>query len=155
MDKPATEPKKDNHAQNTFTGVIFLIIAVAVISAYFKNTNDGKKAEEAGNTVVKSAEKSTTTAPSPKEVTVVYSGTAFFPAAITLNKGDTVIFKNESNKSFWPASNDHPSHLLYKEFDPGKSIRAGETYSFTFMKVGTWGFHNHLEPSQTGVVMVK
>jgi hypothetical protein len=66
-----------------------------------------------------------------------------------------VIFKNESGKKMWVASDDHPSHLIYPEFDAKKGVETGSTYEFVFNKVGTWGYHNHLSPSSTGTVIVE
>ena len=43
-------------------------------------------------------------------------------------------FENESGDDFWPASNVHPTHLLYPGFDAKKPILDGGSYSFTFTK---------------------
>lgn len=90
----------------------------------------------------------------PKTETVTYTDSGFSPKEITIKAGDTVNFVNESSKSFWPASNPHPVHTDYPEFDAKKDISAGDTYSFKFEKVGTWGYHNHKNPSQIGTVIV-
>ncbi len=68
----------------------------------------------------------------------------FFPEEITIRKGETVTFRTTRNEPFWPASNSHPVHDLYPEFDPKRALRPGETWSFTFDKVGEWGYHDHL-----------
>ena len=48
---------------------------------------------------------------------VKFTGTAFEPQTLTINKGETVKFENKSSDDFWPASNNHPTHLLYPGFD--------------------------------------
>lgn len=46
------------------------------------------------------------------------------------------------------------TNLLYPEFDAKKEIKPGESYSFTFEKVSSRKYHNHLNPSVTGTVNV-
>jgi hypothetical protein len=66
-----------------------------------------------------------------------------------------VYFKNSTGADFWPASDLHPTHLIYPEFDPKKPIASGQTWSFVFTKAGTWKYHNHLNPLQTGRVVIE
>jgi plastocyanin len=93
--------------------------------------------------------------PQPQTYTVTYTNSGFSPASITIKKGDTVIFKNSSSSSFWPASNSHPEHTIYPEFDPKVAIAAGGQWNFTFQKVGTWGYHNHNNANKIGTVIVQ
>jgi len=87
-------------------------------------------------------------------ITVGVTASGFSPVEITVKKGTVVTFKNDSTSPIWPASNPHPAHTDYPEFDANKSIGAGESFSFTFDRVGDWGFHNHLSSGSTGVVHV-
>jgi plastocyanin len=77
------------------------------------------------------------------------------PSTLTVDKGTTVKFVNDSSDDFWPASNDHPTHLLYPGFDAKRPFVKGQSYEFTFDKVGSWGYHNHLNPSVEGTIVVK
>lgn len=79
----------------------------------------------------------------------------FEPSTLTINAGDTVKFENESSDDAWPASNVHPTHQLYPGFDAKKPLLPGASYSFTFTKTGSWGYHNHLEPDVQGTIVVK
>lgn len=78
----------------------------------------------------------------------------FIPKELTIALGDTVAFTSETGRPFWPASNLHPSHRDYPEFDPREPILADETWSFTFTQLGVWKYHDHLAPYFTGVIMV-
>lgn len=89
-----------------------------------------------------------------KTWTVTFTGSAFEPKEITIKKGDTVQWLNISAQSTWPASAIHPTHQVYPGFDALRGISTGETYSFTFDRVGSWRFHDHLHPSITGTVNV-
>src|SRR3989344_2275114 len=76
-----------------------------------------------------------------KEITETDSG--FFPNELTIKKGDTVTFKSTRGKPFWPASDLHPTHGVYPDFDPKQPIDPNQTWSFKFDKVGNWKYHDH------------
>ncbi len=78
----------------------------------------------------------------------------FNPKTITVKKGETVTFKTTLNKSFWPASDSHPTHLIYPGFDPKNAIAPAKTWSFRFDKVEKWVYHDHLSPYYTGEIIV-
>src|SRR6185437_255902 len=86
--------------------------------------------------------------------TVSYTEDGFVPSTVTIKKGETVTWTNKDSDDLWVASNPHPTHTDYPGFDELQGISTGKTYSFTFTKVGHWGYHNHLNPSQTGTVVV-
>ncbi|MBI3486148.1 cupredoxin domain-containing protein [Candidatus Daviesbacteria bacterium] len=85
---------------------------------------------------------------------VILKSDGFHPSELTVKKGTTVIFKTSLKKQFWPASNFHPTHELYPEFDPQKPIEPKETWEFKFDKVGEWKFHDHLSPNMKGTIIV-
>ena len=78
----------------------------------------------------------------------------FTPSEVTISLGETVTFTNKTDKPFWPASDLHPTHGIYPDFDPGEPVQAGQSWSFKFTKSGTWNFHDHLNPLYIGVVTV-
>jgi len=86
---------------------------------------------------------------------IKYNGTIYTPSVISINQGDTIVFKNQSESTFWPASAIHPEHTKYPEFDPKKPVASGENFEFKFLKIGEWGFHDHLRPSAFGKITVK
>ncbi len=79
----------------------------------------------------------------------------YTPSEIKIKKGDTVVFKNNSDKYFWPASDIHPTHGIYPEFDPQDAVPPGDSWTFRFNKQGTWRFHDHLSPYYTGRIIVE
>ena len=78
----------------------------------------------------------------------------FDPKSITIQQGQAVIFENRGKRARWPASNIHPTHEIYSEFDPKKSVWPGENWEFTFQKPGIWKMHDHNEPQFGGTVTV-
>lgn len=55
----------------------------------------------------------------------------------------------------WVASDPHPQHSDLPEFDSLKAIPQGESYLYTFTQKGTWGYHDHLNPSALGTIVVE
>lgn len=79
----------------------------------------------------------------------------FDPQKIIIDQQTILIFENIGKNDHWPASNIHPTHDIYPEFDPQKPIKPGESWSFTFDKVGEWRYHDHLYPTLSGTITVK
>lgn len=90
-----------------------------------------------------------------QQKTVTYSGSGFSPATIEVKVGEKVKFINNSEAKMWVASNNHPTHTLYPEFDQDKGVGKGESYEFTFTKAGKWKYHDHLSANKGGTVIVK
>jgi len=113
-----------------------------------------------------SAPAAAASAPSVKTVTVTYDGSSFSPATATIKKGDTVKFVDTSSSQMWVASAPHPTHQGYSgttvsqhcpdtagvAFD---ECAPGNTYTFTFQKIGSWAYHNHFNTSAHGTVVVQ
>lgn len=88
-------------------------------------------------------------------VTVVMNEDGFSETEVTIKQGQTIIWQNNDQDFRWPASNVHPSHEVYPEFDPKEPIPPGESWSFTFDEAGEWQFHDHLKPYFTGTITVE
>lgn len=91
----------------------------------------------------------------PNAVIIKMNSLDYTPNKITIKQGQTVTFVNESGEDRWPASNIHPTHLIYPEFDPKKPVPTGQSWSFKFDKRGIWRMHDHLLPSITGTITVE
>lgn len=90
----------------------------------------------------------------PQELTVVVREDGFHPESLTVQKGDTVVFKSETGQEFWPASDPHPVHSNLPPFDPKRPVPAGETWSYTFSELGAHYYHNHLDSIMKGKIVV-
>ena len=105
----------------------------------------------------------------PTSATVTYRDDGFSPATVTIAKGDTVTFANQSGGQMWVASGPHPAHTNYSDttreqhcpdtadtsFDQCTAVAAGQSYSFTFQKTGTWKYHNHVGAGDFGTIVVQ
>ena len=77
----------------------------------------------------------------------------FVPERLDILTGDEVLFVNESDIPVWPASNIHPTHEILSSFDPLGAIQPGESWSYNFNENGFWRYHNHIAPSEVGLVV--
>lgn len=87
------------------------------------------------------------------QIVEITSG-GFVPKEVVVDTSGTVIFVNNDKYPHWPASDVHPTHELYPEFDPRQEIEPGKSWVFKPKKIGDWKFHNHLDPHQKGVISV-
>lgn len=100
--------------------------------------------------------------------TVALTGSGFSPRTVTIPRGGVVTWTNEGSGPMWVASAVHPSHAVYGDTTRSEHCASGYTgpvpfdqcdngssYSFTFEQSGTWQYHNHLDASQTGTVIVE
>lgn len=92
---------------------------------------------------------------STQTVVVHYTDRGFEPREIHVLQGDTVVFVNDTDHPFWPASDAHPSHGLYPDFDAKSEVAPGASWEFTFTKSGVWKFHDHLSARHTGKIVVE
>ncbi|MBY0111047.1 cupredoxin domain-containing protein [Patescibacteria group bacterium] len=91
----------------------------------------------------------------PPQNTIVLKDDGFHPRVLTVSVGDTVTFTNARDKYFWPASDFHPTHALYPEFDAKEPLAPGQSYAITFTEPGTYPFHDHLAAFYFGIVQVQ
>ena len=89
-----------------------------------------------------------------KTVSVNISNFSFAPVVINLKVGDTVTWTNNDAAPHQIASNPHPTHTDLPGLLSGV-LSNGQSYSYTFDKAGTWGYHCHIHPSMTGTVVVQ
>lgn len=103
------------------------------------------------------------------EVKVTYGEHGFAPQVVTVPVGTTVAWSSPKGKPMWVASDPDPSHTKLKGFDEkgvingfikiftGDHAYAHGTgvYEYTFTEVGTWKYHNHINPQHRGTVIVK
>lgn len=145
---------------------IIVIIAVGILIvggiAYWYST-PYQPVKQAVESTTPTPTRTPQTPPAAARVTVTYTASGFSPSTITIQKGDTVVFKNTASDGVWVSSNPHPVHTAYpttggcigSTFDACKPIPPGSSWSFTFGVAGTWGYHDHLNPGKGGTIVVQ
>lgn len=76
---------------------------------------------------------------------VTFTDKGFSPSPVTVRVGTTVTFVNESSGPMWVESTG---------FNEYAGVGSGGTYEYTFVKVGTWTYDNHMNPAVKGKVVV-
>jgi plastocyanin len=89
------------------------------------------------------------------DIVITRTKNGYEPKEITIAQGDVVEWKNESGEFHWPASDLHPTHGIYPEFDPLRPIADGESWKFKFEQVGVWKYHDHIRANKVGTVTVQ
>ncbi len=85
---------------------------------------------------------------------VVLGKDGYKPSVINIKNGDVIKFTTTLNAPFWPASDPHPSHILYPEFDPQKGIKNTDSWTIKLKRVGSWEYHDHLNPNFRGTINI-
>lgn len=149
------EEKQSSRA--LFIGAVIAVLAIAGIIVFIMNNQQAKAPTSDQNqaeTPTGSAERDNEVAPNPSErMTITYTSAGFEPAAMTVEKGTVITVKNESSRDLQFASDEHPAHRDNPEMNV-PTVAPGESESYTATAVGTWGYHNHLDESETGTVTV-
>lgn len=132
-----------------------IIVAVLAVGGYFAFHKSGPSYSSTSNNSTSNAPSSNATNPTkPAAATITYTNSGFSPATITVKSGDTVAIKNDSSSEMALDSNPHPVHTDDTDLNVG-TVAPGQTMTFTVIKKGTFGFHNHLNPSDQGTIVVQ
>lgn len=124
---------------------IILILVIGGLGTYFLfKTNPQTESPTLSSNNVTDSEKT---------ASITIESFGFSPATITIKKGTTITWINNDSVNHLVASNPHPVHTDLPGFQ-SQNLSLGESYSFTFDKVGTFGYHCHLHPSMRGTVIV-
>ena len=119
--------------------------APATTSAPVTNEDKGIPVAPAPKTVTNPAPAPAPTPIAPKTYTVNIASFSFSPATITINKGDTIVWKNNDSVSHQIAGNGFGSSI----------ITNGQSYSFKFDNAGTYDYYCSIHPSMKGKITVK
>ena len=141
--------------------IVVLILAVIGGGAFALSQNKNDETEnQAGQTntsqeqISDNTETSVTTTNNSTSVTITYSESGFGDPKITVPAGANITVKNTSSRTVDFASDEHPTHRINSELNVG-DIGPGESKTFTVSRKGTFGFHNHLNVSETGTITVQ
>lgn len=136
--------------------VIALVVIGGIVFAAMSGSNKSTSPTPAATTPTPSTSSSSSSNNSDhtnSAATITYSDNGFSPATLTVKAGTTVTLKNTSSSDVQFDSDPHPVHTDDPELNIG-SVSAGQSTTFTPTTTGTHGYHNHLNPSQTGTLIV-
>ena len=147
-------------------GIIILVLALLALGAYYFLSQREEAAPPEETTQEETAQQEEEPMGDPVfHALVIYANDGFEPQTVTIKKGETVRFVNNSDRDVWVASAIHPTHSIYPEkseddclgssFDTCRGLQAAEFWEFTFNETGSWKYHDHLKASETGTIVVE
>jgi plastocyanin len=153
---------------STVVGIAVVIVVVG-IGWYFLSNKAASTTAPTEQAALNTNSGAVSTSTAPMSMTVTYGPNGFSPSSVTIATGGTVTWvAGPGADELWLASNPHPTHegydgttraqhcaTGYKGPQPFDQCSVGTTFSFTFTKVGSWGYHNHGNHSDTGTVIVQ
>ncbi len=86
--------------------------------------------------------------------TVTITPSGFQPGSLTIKSGETVVWSNQGGGTGNVSSSPHPTHTDYPPLNLG-DVAPGASVSLVFPTAGTYKYHNHLNPSQFGSIIVQ
>ena len=89
-----------------------------------------------------------------EESSITLTEDGFSPREITIKAGDKVVWVNNSGARATVDSSVHPTHRDYPKLNLG-IFEDGEEHSLVFDEAGTYNYHDHLNASKFGTVVVE
>ena len=117
-----------------------------------QETEDEKEDEAPGTEDVEDKDENEIDDKEVSKITVMDAG--FEPDSVTVKVGSKVKWINKTAATANVSSAQHPTHEVYPplnlgDFEPGKSV------SLIFNEAGTYKYHDHLNPTKFGTVIVE
>ncbi len=142
--------------------IVAIVVAVAIVAggAYVLVHKSGTKTNStsSSNTQTTSPTNSQSSGSSGSNqnsaATITYSDSGFSPSTLTVKSGTTVTITNNSSSLLQFDSNPHPAHTDDVELNVG-TVSPGKSQTFTVTKTGSFGYHNHLNSGDTGMIIVQ
>lgn len=144
------------------TAVLIIVIIVAIVVAGVvaltvnnnssSNNNSQPAANNSNQSSSSGADQSSTA--TPAAATITFDGNGFSPDTVTVKSGNTVAIKNASSQDISFNSDPHPVHTDDTDLNVG-IVSPGDTKTFVVTKTGSFGYHDHLDPSFTGNIVIQ
>jgi plastocyanin len=141
---------------------VIIVVVLAIIgggAVALNNKNNDKQPPVSPASASTSSQPSTSTQasndnPPAAENTITYSDNGFRPATLTVTSGTKITIKNKSSIPLQFDSDPHPEHTDDPELNVG-TVSPGSSVTITVTKPGSHGYHNHLNASDTGTIIVE
>lgn len=86
--------------------------------------------------------------------TISYRFGVFSPTNLRIHNGDTVRFRNDSSSAIHIIAQKQPNEKT-PEFDSIGPVAPGSYFSYTFARIGVFGYYNVDNKNEAGVIMVR
>ena len=146
---------EENNQENNSRKAVIIVVAVvllavaALVAILLLTPKDNPGPSNTSN----STTQNTSTEKQAGVALITFTDEGFSPAMLTVKKGTVVTVENKSTNSVQFSSDDHPAHTDNTEMNMSV-LAPGESGTFTAETVGTHGFHDHIDDSKTGTLVV-
>ncbi|MBI2096517.1 MAG: hypothetical protein HYT43_02705 [Candidatus Taylorbacteria bacterium] len=138
--------------------ILAVIIVVAVAFAYVRNKGGDSQAVKPPPPAARppAAKPPPPAAVNPNAVKVIrYTSAGFSPQRVVVKAGQAVRFVNDTSQSMQVASDDHPTHTIFPDINMPRTVGKGGSYELLVLRKGSWGYHNHIRPQHTGILVIE
>ena len=94
-----------------------------------------------------------------QDTTITYTEAKVFdPFCVKVSSGASVTWQNESGSALEVGADPHPVHTGNREVSNDEfvlELADGESSTVTVTTVGAFGYHDHLNSSATGIIVVE
>lgn len=152
--------------------VVLIVLAIVIVGYVFLTMHPGsvdyaslpRNDIAAGSTTTPSQSNQAPTATATKKdsaaflardgvYVIQYTNNGFVPRSIQIPQGKSIRFINMSTHGMRIFS-DNMTDPKLAELNQSKTVGNGGTYTFSFVYSGVWAFHNEVQPSDSGNVVV-
>lgn len=131
-----------------------IVVVIAVVAGGVVLAISGKRSQTPPVTQPQQQNTGQQTKPPIQEAIVTVTKDGFSPATLTLKVGARITWMNKSGGVATVHSAVHPTHQVFPPLNLGE-FGDGSSVQLVFDKEGSYSYHNHLNPEQTGVVVVE
>lgn len=78
----------------------------------------------------------------------------YLPSSLTIERGEKILFQNKSKKTYWPRVEFQPLPKKNVRHESPRALSPGQTWLYKFDLIGTWYYHDKLNPKINGVAHV-
>lgn len=155
------EKSSSIHTSVWIVSSIVVVVVLGVVVYYFMHRHGAVQPLQTSQyqytsnpTATKEPAVAISNTPQKQQNQVDLTVNGFVPSTLTVKTGDAVTWINQSGQDAVLDSDPHPVHTDYPPLNLG-SFASSRSLSLTFPKPGRYGYHNHLNPSEKGIIIVQ
>lgn len=124
---------------------VLVVAAVGIYHVANRRTTSSPPASRAALTTAASQ--------APSQVDITSAG--FVPSTISVNVGQAVVWTNQDTAAHTVASDPYPSDNALPSLNSVQKLSTNDSYTYIFNQKGTYTYHDNLNLSLEGSVIVK
>ena len=131
-----------------------VVVALFVFGAIALVGLNGQRSETDGSTGTNSQPNLNAVQDEDVALTITYTGQGFEPNQNAVDAASTIRVRNRSLRVLQFVSDPYVEQTDNPELNVG-TLNPGESKTFYVSQKGAWGYHNALDPSQVGSLIVR